>query len=177
MIVCPKCGKELPDGTKFCSKCGENLAELAAQAAPQDAAPQNAAPQDAAPQDAAPQQAAPQQAAPQQAVPQQTAPQAAPQTAVAQQAAPQDGEAQEATNEKKKKIVKFAAIGVAALVFLFLIISLFSGKKSGKHYAIYLKDKELTYSTLKAKGSWQITEKLAKDSDIGTASLMGESDI
>lgn len=177
MIVCPKCGKELPDGTKFCSKCGANLAELAAQAAPQDAAPQNAAPQDAAPQDAAPQQAAPQQAAPQQAVPQQTAPQAAPQTAVAQQAAPQDGEAQEATNEKKKKIVKFAAIGVAALVFLFLIISLFSGNKGGKHYAIYLKDKELTYSTLKAKGSWQITEKLAKDSDIGTASLMGESDI
>lgn len=169
MIVCPKCGKELPDGTKFCSKCGANLTELAAQAAPQDAAPQ-AAPQQAAPQDAAP-QAAPQQAAPQ-AAPQQATPQAAP-----QQAAPQDGAAQEGMNEKKKKIVKYAAIGAAVLVFLFLVISLFSGKKGGKHYAIYLKDKELTYSTLKAKGSWQITEKLAKDSDMGAAALLGESDI
>ncbi len=168
MIVCPKCGKELPDGTKFCSKCGANLAELAAQAAPQAAAPQAAVPQDAAPQAAAPQQAAPQAAAPQQAAPQAAAP---------QQPVPQDGAAQEGMNEKKKKIVKFAAIGVAAFVFLFLVISLFSGNKGGKHYAIYLKDKELTYSNLKAKGSWQISEKLAKDSDIGTASLMGESDI
>lgn len=169
MIVCPKCGKELPDGTKFCSKCGANLAELAAQAAPQQPAPQ-AEPQQAAPQ-AAPQQAAP-QATPQQAAPQQAAtPQAVP-----QQAAAQEGAAQEGTDEKKKKIVKNAAIRVAAFVFLFLVISLFSGNKGGKHYAIYLKDKELTYSALKGR-SWQITTKLAKDSDIGTASLMGESDI
>ena len=25
MITCPKCNKELPDGTKFCSGCGSNV--------------------------------------------------------------------------------------------------------------------------------------------------------
>ena len=54
---------------------------------------------------------------------------------------------------------------------------MFSGKKGGKGYALYLKDKEITYTNLKAKGAWQVTAKLSKDGDMDTESLVGRNDL
>ena len=39
MIVCPKCGKELADGTKFCSKCGASLVDVKPAEEPKAEAP------------------------------------------------------------------------------------------------------------------------------------------
>ena len=39
-MFCNQCGQQLPDGSRFCFKCGANLAALYGEAAPQAAAPQ-----------------------------------------------------------------------------------------------------------------------------------------
>ncbi|MCM1541273.1 MAG: zinc-ribbon domain-containing protein [Blautia sp.] len=36
MVICPKCGKELEDGSKFCENCGTSIPEQKAQAAVQE---------------------------------------------------------------------------------------------------------------------------------------------
>lgn len=59
MIKCPNCGKELPDGARFCDECGSIINMPAQQSAPQaipQPAPQ-AAPQVEMPQESAPQAA------------------------------------------------------------------------------------------------------------------------
>ena len=66
----------------------------------------------------------------------------------------------------------YGGIAAAVVVFLILIIALCSGSKgSGKHYAIYIKDKEIMYSNLKPKAAKQVSVKLSKEGDIDSSSF------
>ena len=175
MIVCPKCGKELADGTKFCSKCGTPLADVKPKAEELKAEePKAEAPKAEAPKAEEAKAEAPKAEAPKTEEPKAEAPKAEAPKAEAPKAEEPKAEGEE---KKPNTWIKYVCIGAAAIVFLFLVISLFSGKKGGKAYALYLKDKEIMYTNLKAKGSWQITAKLSKDGDMDTEDLVGRSDL
>ena len=159
MITCPKCGKELADGTKFCSKCGTPLGE-----APKAEAPAAQEPVAEAPKAEAPAAQEPVAEAPKAEEPKAEAPKAeAPKAEAPKAEEPKEEEAEE--GKKKNRWIKYAGIAAAVVVFLILVCSLFSGgNKGGKPYALYVKDKELMYSnSLKAKKSVQISTKLVKE--------------
>ena len=181
MIVCPKCGKELADGTKFCSKCGTALASVAAPEAPKEEAPKAEAPKAETPKAEAPKVEEPKTEAPKEEAPKAEAPKAeapkeeAPKAEEVKTDAPKDG-ADGGEKKDSKKWLKYVGICAAVLVLLFLVTSLFSGGK-GKHYALYLKDKEIMYSDLKSKSPKQVTAKLSKEGNLDNEDLLGESDI
>ena len=185
MIVCPKCGKELADGTKFCSKCGTPLADVKPKAEePKAEAPKAEAPKAEEPKAEAPKAEEAKAEAPKAEAPKAEAPKAeaskaeTPMAEEAKAEAPKAEEPKAEGEEKKPNTwIKYVCIGAAVVVFLFLVISLFSGKKGGKPYALYLKDKEIMYTNLKAKGAWQLTAKLSKDGDMATESLMDRIDL
>lgn len=185
MIVCPKCGKELADGTKFCSKCGTPLADVKPKAEePKAEAPKAEAPKAEAPKAEAPKAEAPKAEEAKAEAPKAEAPKAeeakaeAPKAEAPKAEAPKAEEPKAEGEEKKPNTwIKYVCIGAAVVVFLFLVISLFSGKKGGKPYALYLKDKEIMYTNLKAKGAWQLTAKLSKDGDMDTESLTDRIDL
>ena len=143
MIVCPKCGKELPDGTKFCSKCGTPLADVKPKAEepkaeapkkeePKAEAPKKEEPKAEAPKAEAPKAEAPKAEAPKAEAPKAEAPKAEAPKAEAPKAEEPKAEAPKAEGEdgekKPKTWIKYVCIGAAVVVFLFLVISLFSGK-------------------------------------------------
>lgn len=205
MIICPSCGKELPDGAKFCSKCGANMMEL--QKVPEVSAVQGNAPQEnAAPVNAGAAQPTPPQPVPPQPVqpvqpqgnvapenmgnteslapvnpvqaqatpvnPAQAQAQAqpvqpqAPAVNAPQAGAPQaDGTAQP-EGKKGKNLGLIIGLGVAAVVVIILFFSIVLALVNGsgnKNRALYVKDKELMYTTnFKPRKSTQISVKLAK---------------
>ena len=153
MMVCPKCGKELADGTKFCSKCGTPLAAVNATEAKE--ADQTQAPKADAAQAPKAEEAPKAEA---QAPKKEEAPKAeaqvpkkeeAPKAESTPAAAPAQGpkEEKEASKGVNPKLLKYIGIGVAAVVLLIILVSLFSGKKTQKPYALYVKDKEIFYNS------------------------------
>lgn len=162
MIVCPKCGKELADGTKFCSKCGASLVDAAA---PKAEAPKAEEPKAEAPKAEEPKAEAPKAEAPKAEAPKAEAPKAAAPKAEAPKAPAAEGE-----KPQNSKIIMYAGIAVAVVLVLILGMSLFSGggSKKGKACAFYVKDKEIFYnaSLNPKKKPAQITTKLVKDSGI-----------
>lgn len=64
---------------------------------------------------------------------------------------------------KKWIILGGAVVVVAAIVIV--LISIFGGGGGGKGYGLYIKDKEMYYTNLSQKGSWQVTSRLNEDGD------------
>ncbi len=143
MIVCPKCGRQLNDGAKFCPGCGTAIAPAAPAPAPAPAptyAPAAPAP--------APAYRAP---AP--------APAPAPVPAPAKKGFP-------------KKALLFGGIGVAAVAaIVILCVLIFSGGGGKKpSYALYVKDKEIFFSDL-GGDPWQVTSRLVDRDGVDNADL------
>lgn len=104
-MVCKKCGKELPEGTKFCVSCGAPCEEASA---PQTAAPQA----EAAPETSAA-----------------SAGSATPETSAAPEASAVSAKQKRAFNNNKR--IGIIAVAVIAVVLLIVIIAL-AGKSSYK---------------------------------------------
>ena len=163
MIMCPKCNKELSDGSKFCDGCGTAIPEMifcpncGKQTSADSAFCQNCG----AAINGAPAQA-PAAAAPAEAAPVQAPVAPAPVEAPAAVFAEPPVVAMPA--EKKKiptKALIYGGIGVAVVVLLIVIISLVAGgkKSSGSNYALYMKDKEIYFTNFKKEGAWQLTSR------------------
>ena len=220
MIKCPKCGKELPDGTKFCSKCGAPLSDVKPEepkkeeakkeepkkeepkkeepkkpdpkkADPKKAEPKKEEPKKEEPKKEEPKKEEPKKEEPKKEEPKKEEPKAEEpkkEEAKAEEPKKEEAKAEEPKKEKAKKEDKkdgeedgekipkkwimYGGIAAAVVVFLILIIALCSGSKgSGKHYAIYIKDKEIMYSNLKPKAAKQVSVKLSKEGDIDSSSF------
>lgn len=192
MIQCPKCGKQLKAGTKFCMGCGAALSDVVANA--QENKPEAATAQEAPKAEEVkkeePKAEAPKAEEVKAEVQKQEEPKAEPAKTVEpkkeevkaeepkkEEVKPEEPKKEEAKKEEAKKeeapkqnlfanpMVKYGCIAAAVIVVLILLGGLLSGggSRSGKHYAMYLKDKEIMYSTLKQKGQWQVSTKLIKD--------------
>ena len=158
MITCPNCNTELADGTKFCSSCGTAIPEVAPVAEPV-AEPVVAASVEA--------------------------PVAAVEAPVAAVEAPVEAYVEpsvEAPAKKKfpipKKAMIFGGIGVAAIAVLVLVLVLVlgGGKKGANNYALYLKDGEVYFNSLKKRSeSVQLTSDLCGDSDASDEQLANEA--
>lgn len=213
MIVCPKCGKELADGTKFCSKCGEKLAAPAP--APEKKAEETVtcpkcgkqvkagvkfcmscgAPLSAEAQKA--EEVKVEATKAEEKLEEFKKDEFKPEPVKAEETKKEEPKKEEAKVEEPKKeepkkeeakaeepkkeepkkeeakkgffsnpTVKYCCIALAAVLVLILLGSLLSGGGSGaggKHYAMYLKDREIYYSNLTKKGAWQVSTRLVKD--------------
>lgn len=128
-MVCKNCGKELPEGTKFCTSCGTPCEE----AAPQTAAPQTAAPQAAAESaNGASETVTPAAEAPKEA----EAPKAAetPKAAEApkEAVAADSNKPQAAGSDNVKKLAFIGGIAVVALILLIVLCNLMFGSSPKK---------------------------------------------
>lgn len=120
MLTCPKCGKELQDGTKFCDNCGTQIFETifcpncGAQTSTEFKFCQKcgASIEEEAPAPAQEEKA--QKPNPVKAVP--------------------------------KKTLMLGAVGVVAVLAIILVVSMFTGGGSKGNYGLYLKDSEIFYS-------------------------------
>lgn len=147
MITCPKCNKELSDGTKFCDSCGAPIFEAifcpncGKQTSTEFAFCQSCGA-------------------------------SITETPVEEQPATAPTE----KKKLPKKAIMFGGIGVAVVAVLILVISLFSGGggKGKNNYALYLKDSEIFFTDLK-KGSkaWQVTSRLVDTDDVDDGDLAG----
>lgn len=142
MITCPKCNKELSDGTNFCDSCGAQIPKTVfCSACGESTNPEFAFCQKCgAPLNKNVATETPVQETPEQEIP---------------------------AKEKAKfpkKTVTFAATAVAAVLVLVLLFSLIFGGNSQKGYAFYVKDGDMFVAEAKKKGDpWQLTERLSKD--------------
>ena len=138
MITCPKCNKELSDGTKFCDGCGAQIFETifcpncGKQTSTEFAFCQSCG------------------------------------TSITEAPVEEQPAAVAPTEKKKlpKKAIMFGGIGVAVIAVLILVISLFSGSggKAENNYALYLKDGEIFFTDLKKDSeAWQLTSRLDTD--------------
>ena len=131
MINCPKCNKELENGTQFCDSCGTQIFETifcpncGKQTSTEFAFCQGCG---------------------------------ASITESPTEKSVNTVEISETKKKPPKKAFIFGGIGIAIVAVIILVISLFSGGKSGNNFALYLKDNEIFLSDLK-KGSeaWQLT--------------------
>lgn len=141
MITCPKCNKELKDGSKFCHGCGAEIfepvfcTECGKQTSSEFAFCQNCG-------------------AAISKIPAEEQPEAAPVPVAV---------------EKKpfpKKAILFGGIVVAAIALIILIVSLLGGGASN-NYALYIKDRELYFSNLKdGDSAWQLSSKLVDTEEV-----------
>lgn len=164
MSNCPKCGAQINAGAKFCTSCGAPVAQAPAQEAPVVAPVQ---------EPVAPIQ---EPVAPIQE------PVAPPQEKPAEVPA---WEQPEVTPEKPKKKIPLlpiilGAVGVLLVVVIVVLLLTgvisFGGKKKGQSYALYLKDNQLFYNSLKKDSkSWQVTSDLFDSDDVSnnTAASLG----
>lgn len=145
MIKCPKCNKELSDGTKFCDSCGTQIFETifcpncGKQTSTEFAFCQNCG------------------------------------ASITEKPAEKQPAAVPKEKKKlPKKAIMFGGIGVAVVAVLILVISLFSGGggKAENNYALYLKDSEIFFTALKKDSeAWQLTSRLVDTDDIGDEDL------
>lgn len=140
MITCPKCNKELSDGTKFCDGCGTQIFETifcpncGKQTSTEFAFCQSCG------------------------------------ASITETPAEEQPAAAPVEKKKlPKKAIMFGGIGVAVVAVLILVISLFSGGggKGENNYALYLKDSEIFFSDLKKDSeAWQLTSRLVDTEDV-----------
>lgn len=163
MVTCPKCGKVLEDGTKFCEICGAQIPEkvfcssCGAENDAQCAFCQTCGAKMAA--DVASEQAA------------------APAAPVKEKKNPLAG-VLETVKKLPKKIWMFAGVGVVAVVAIVVVLSLLLGGSKKQNVALYIKDGEIYYNQMKKKAEpMELTEKLINSglgSMVGNLSNMGE---
>lgn len=145
MIMCPKCNKELSDGTKFCDGCGAQIFETifcpncGKQTSTEFAFCQSCG------------------------------------ASITETPAEEQPAAAPAEKKKlPKKAIMFGGIGVAVVAVLILVISLFSGGggKGENNYALYLKDGEIFFTDLKKDSeAWQLTSRLVDTDDVDDEDL------
>ncbi len=138
MITCPKCNKELSDGTKFCDNCGTRVSETifcptcGKQTSTEFASCQNCG---------------------------------APITGVPAGKNPGTPPIPPKTKFPKKTIV-IGVICVIAVVVLILAISLLSGGKAKNDATLYAKDGEIFFADMnKDSAPWQLTSRLIDSGD------------
>ncbi|MCM1057575.1 MAG: zinc ribbon domain-containing protein [Firmicutes bacterium] len=139
-MVCKNCGKELPEGTKFCTSCGTPCEEAVPQtAAPQaDAAAEGAkAASEAVASAAEAPKAAEETKAASEAVPTAEAPKAAeaPKPAEAPAA---NGDKSPAGNDNVKKFACIGGVALVALVLLIVLCNLMFGSSPKKAFKAYV---------------------------------------
>ncbi len=155
MITCPKCKKELEDGTKFCYACGSPVeAPTPAEETPAvEPTPVVESTPVVNP-----------------------TPVVEPTPAV--DAEPKANPAQDVLAKVKQlplKVIGIAAAAVVAVIVLIVLVgSLLGGGEKRPEYAVYLKDDQLYLSLLGGKEAIEITEDLA--GDWSTESIMDEID-
>lgn len=145
MITCPKCNKELSDGTKFCDSCGAQIFETifcpncGKQTSTEFAFCQSCG------------------------------------ASITETPAEEQPAAAPVKKKKlPKKAIMFGGIGVAVVAVLILVISLFSGGggKGENNYALYLKDSEIFFTDLKKDSeAWQLTSRLVDTDDVDDEDL------
>lgn len=144
MITCPKCQKQLEDGTQFCDACGEKITETVFcpncgnATSTEFAFCQNCGATLAA-------EAAP-EAAP-------AAPKAAPAAAVV---------AKVKKLPKKLLMIGAAALAAIVLIAVILVIALSGGKNN---YVLYMKDNEVFFTQVSKIKPMQVTEDLLDGKD------------
>ena len=138
MAICPKCGKEVPDGATFCGACGAQMsADGVSSASSASFCPKCG---ESVPAGAA--------------------------------ACPKCGAALNAEPEKKgfqappKKTLMIGGAAVVVVIAAVAAFSMLSGGGSGADYALYLKDDQLVYTTLKEEGDWDVTSDLADGEEV-----------
>ena len=148
MITCPKCGKELEDGAKFCEGCGAQISagvfcpSCGAENSPEFAFCQTCGAS-------------------------MTAEAAAPAAPAQKKPNPLAGII-EKVKQLPKKVWMYAGIGVAAVVAIIVVVSLLAGGGSKKpNAALYIKGNEIVYNTMAKKAEpIELTEKLLTASNI-----------
>jgi hypothetical protein len=139
MITCPKCNKELSDGTKFCDGCGAQIFETifcpncGKQTSTEFAFCQSCG------------------------------------ASITETPAEEQPAAVPTEKKKlPKKAIMFGGIGVAVVAVLILVISLFSGGGKAKNdFTLYLKDSEIFFSDMKKDSeAWQLTSRLVDSEDV-----------
>lgn len=148
MITCPKCNKELSDGTKFCDDCGTPIFETifcpnCGQKTSSEAV---------------------------------FCPNCG--TSIAEKPKNQSAitSARKKRNSKKAIVIGGGSIAIIA-VLIFVISCFFNGKgKAGTDYILYLKDKEIFANNLKKDSdSWQLTSRLADTENVDNKALADEA--
>lgn len=140
MITCPKCNKELSDGTKFCDSCGAKIFEtIFCPNCGQQTSTEFAFCHSCG-------------------------------ASIAEKPAEEQPVAAPTKKKKlPRKAIMFGGIGVAVVAVLILVISIFSGGsgKADNNYALYLKDSEIFFTDLKKDSeAWQLTSRLVDSDDV-----------
>ena len=145
MITCPKCNKELSDGTKFCDSCGTPIFEAifcpncGKQTSTEFAFCQSCG------------------------------------ASIAENPAEEQPIADPTEKKKlPQKAIMIGGISVAVVAVLIFVISLFSGGggKGKNNYALYLKDSEIFFTDLKKDSKeWQLTSRLVDTDDLDDEGL------
>ncbi len=139
MITCPKCNKELSDGTKFCDGCGAQIFETifcpncGKQTSTEFAFCQSCG------------------------------------ASITETPTEEQPAAVPTEKKKlPKKAIMFGGIGVAVVAVLILVISLFSGGGKAKNdFTLYIKDSEIFFSDMKKDSeAWQLTSRLVDSKDV-----------
>ena len=146
MITCPKCGKELQDGTKFCDNCGTQIFETifcpncGAQTSTEFKFCQKCG---ASIEDEAP---------------------------APDQEEKEKGQKPNPLKSVPKKTLMMGAAGIVVVLVIIFAISSLMGGGSKDNYGLYLKDGELFYTDLSHEGI-EITSRLAGDQFLGGSSV------
>ena len=149
MITCPKCNKELENGTQFCDSCGTQIFETifcpncGKQTSTEFAFCQSCG------------------------------------ASITEAPVEEKSAAAPAEKKKlPKKAIMFGGIGVAVVAVLILVISLIAGGggKAKNDFALYLKDSEIFLSDLKKDSeAWQLTSRLVDTEEVDEEDLADSS--
>lgn len=138
MAICPKCGKEVPDGATFCGACGAQMsADGVSSASSASFCPKCG---ESVPAGAA----------------------ACPKCGAALNAEPE----KKGFQAPPKKTLMIGGAAVVVVIAAAAAFSMLSGGGSGADYGLYLKDDQLVYTTLKEEGDWDVTSDLADGEEV-----------
>ena len=159
MIRCPRCNKELEDGSKFCDACGARIFETVfcpncgEKTSTEFAFCQKCGAPIMEDTDSSKGSVAPTKLA------------TAPSKSTIALSKP--------VKEKRspKSTVVFGGIGVAVLAAIFLVVTLFSGSGNNHEYSLYFKDGEIVYTDYSEKGTFELTSRLFNGESIDDAEM------
>jgi len=157
MITCPKCQKQLEDGTKFCDSCGTQIVEtIFCPNCGNPTSTENAFCQVCGASLAA-------------------EPVTEPAAEPAAEFAAEPTLAAKLPVKLSKKMLAVGAAALAAVVLIGVILAIaLSGGKN--NYMLYLKDKDLFYSEISKIKPMQVTEELIDSNDVNNAILNRNAD-
>ncbi len=176
MITCPNCKKELTDDAKFCDACGTQIPETVLYDGEQKSEELSACQECEASLTEEAAVSAPEEPVEEAAekLPEEPA-EEAPVSTGEETAPPEPAwEAEKPAQPKSKKGIIFAAIGIIAIIAIFLVVTKLGGSKKAS-YCMYLKDAEIFYSDPAKKTSLQVSSRLTGGEKVSNAELSGAS--